>query len=806
MSYKKVKVLSLPKAQFGTYINNQPRTIEVDSEDDPRIQAEKDSATIALATNNMIQHLQSMPNANAWLQYSNNWYNKHGANSPFARAFSRLTKLNKQKPTPAWKVHSLLPGGGGFPQTAVQYMPPQTHVVVRPPAPKMIEPALLPVPSIPIAPQLQNIPSIEYSGPRKQRVIVNTPQGDMVRVQDLNTKQFLNWEDLTGMPLDFEEYKPTGNAAQDFPEMRRIKTPAFANGGDISVPDLRRVKIDSLPKAQFGIDWEGISNLELARRAKAAGWDTVEQYRNAKWAYNTTPAGTPKADLPKFPTRVGPTKEAAVLDANQKEQMKKFAEEHPNRGSYPNDPAGLPSVPIFEAAFMAPVALSTLGTAATTLGETTAAFEAIPEVAGALRAKGAYDIGNKVIPETIKSFKDYNRTGNIDQLSTGLGNIASTGIKGFSSFGPWQAGAKQIGKYYGFGSNAYDTASAEDAEGFIKSGYNTFIGGKGLKAKKAYGGDISVPSLQYAQAGLIVENNGVDWEAVKNPELAAKARAMGHNSIAEYRNSNWGYGKNIQQAPGRGAAIGIGLDTQLPKPIKLKSPKPITAMPLSVQMDTRSGMPPLDRIFTVDRPEQSGVGQFLGNPNAKAAPLNYEEQVNEWLGKPMDKAYDAAERASESGSDPVDNFRHPVAGMYTQQAIKDKVGIPIIGDALGFLGANAMGIGHEAGTIFRDDRPWDVKLREAGEDIFNNSVGTFVGLLPGTQGDKENILYNLSAGNWLPDGVVWDGNQSMYFKDENGNVSRTAPSEMWNRIMGKKQGGAVKRVKIKSLPNNWKTK
>lgn len=116
------------------------------------------------------------------------------------------------------------------------------------------------------------------------------------------------------------------------------------------------------------IDWETIKNPELGRRAKAAGWNTVEEYRNAKFAYNTTAPGTPKADLPKFPTRVGPTKEAAVLDANQKEQMRKFAEEHPNRGSYPNDPAGLPSVPIFETALMAGASIPALISSGEALG------------------------------------------------------------------------------------------------------------------------------------------------------------------------------------------------------------------------------------------------------------------------------------------------------------------------------------------------------------------------------------------------------------------------------------------------------
>jgi len=51
---------------------------------------------------------------------------------------------------------------------------------------------------------------------------------------------------------------------------------------------------------------------------------------------------------------------------------------------------------------------------------------------------------------------------------------------------------------------------------------------------KKFGG-----SLAMAQNG-----GGIDFEAIKDPQLAARAKAMGHNSIAEYRNSNWGYGKN----------------------------------------------------------------------------------------------------------------------------------------------------------------------------------------------------------------------------------------------------------------------
>lgn len=361
--------------------------------------------------------------------------------------------------------------------------------------------------------------------------------------------------------------------------------------------------------------------------------------------------------------------------------------------------------------------------------------------------------------------------------------------------------------------------------------------GQVLPQKKRGGGIKNVDFLASRNKGIINSlpkaQTGVDWEAVKNPELAAKAQAMGHETIADYRNSNWGYGKNMQRPPvinedlrsrlmaqqeisslekqqmfpGRGAALGIGLDTQLPKPVSLKTLPNKRKTFLNMPMDNRQ-MPALEEIFKLQKPEQSGVGRFLGNPNAKAAPLGFEEEVNKYFGNPMDKAYAISEAFAGEGEDPVDNFRHPMAGMYTQQAIKDKVGIPFIGDALGFLGSNAMGIGHELGTMFKDERDWGVKLREAGEDTFNNFTGSLMGLLPGTQEDKQNMLYNLSSGNWLPDGVVWneDKNQNMYFKDENGNVTRRSPSEMLNSISYEKQGGATKRVTIKSLPKNWKSR
>ena len=330
---------SLPKAQRGTYIHKQPRIIEVDSEDDPLIQAERDSATVAAATNNMIQHLHASPNANAWLQYSNNWYNKHGANSAFARAFSRLTKLNKKNPTPGMISHSLLPGGGNFPQTAVQYMPPQTHVVVRP-QPKMKEAGLLPLPTVDIKPQLQNIPSIsnpysakpktEYflmpsgnpgvgvihsrtydgAGSYSEKIIGPSLAKDWLNDEgqrNFDTKDMSSRIDYDPRDTDQKVYSDMYDATQEIeklrqqekeaqkskktPKVRIIKTPKFANGGDIAVPDLRRVKIDSLPKAQFGY----ATSVEKDR--SGAPWVQNDPYLNN---FNTVDVPENLSELPSY--------------------------------------------------------------------------------------------------------------------------------------------------------------------------------------------------------------------------------------------------------------------------------------------------------------------------------------------------------------------------------------------------------------------------------------------------------------------------------------------------------------------------
>ena len=151
----------------------------------------------------------------------------------------------------------------------------------------------------------------------------------------------------------------------------------------------------------------------------------------------------------------------------------------------------------------------------------------------------------------------------------------------------------------------------------------------------------------------------------------------------------------------------------------------------------------------------------------KSQVRNIENKINNWLGNPMAKGADAgASLSSDDAEDPIDNYRHAMSGYYTSKAIQDKTrNIPFISKGLGFLGANLLGAGHEISTIFKDERPWSVKLREAGEDMFNNLVGAATSSTPfiSDEKKKEFIKY-LSLNNLLPDGYG-DKNVNMYFKN-----------------------------------------
>ena len=150
------------------------------------------------------------------------------------------------------------------------YKWPETHAVYKEEIkPKMIEAKPFVMPQVDIVPQLGNIAELPIpKGSQKQRVVVNTPQGDMVRVQDPKTKKFIRWEHTSGESVDFEK-KPTGNTTDDFPEMKRIPTPSFVYGG--------------VPRAQGGFPSDYESFLRYSETAPENRRPTAEwQYGNPR--------------------------------------------------------------------------------------------------------------------------------------------------------------------------------------------------------------------------------------------------------------------------------------------------------------------------------------------------------------------------------------------------------------------------------------------------------------------------------------------------------------------------------------------
>jgi len=177
-------------------------------------------------------------------------------------------------------------------------------------------------------------------------------------------------------------YRPALDLEQKIDLLKSGQYPKYKSGGGISVPDLRRVKINSLPKAQYGPpDWRNI--LDYKNAAPPVKQNLVGDVR--KVARPTAVSESTKVPTQKLPANFKQLKEEA--DANAAADRRMAEDEFvakwdqvngltpriPQPGDpdwqmpYPNDPAGLPSVPIFESLLMAPVALGEAGLAG--LGE-----------------------------------------------------------------------------------------------------------------------------------------------------------------------------------------------------------------------------------------------------------------------------------------------------------------------------------------------------------------------------------------------------------------------------------------------------
>lgn len=161
-----------------------------------------------------------------------------------------------------------------------------------------------------------------------------------------------------------------------------------------------------------------------------------------------------------------------------------------------------------------------------------------------------------------------------------------------------------------------------------------------------------------------------------------------------------------------------------------------------------------------------------------------ERTVNDWLGNPMQKAARLARKRANKGEDPVDNFRHPMAGYYTAQKI-------------GPFGANALGVLHELSTLTdgRDTRPFSNKLREAAEDIYNNNEGAMLSFLP--ESWAKSIIGWESDNNLLPDGISNPNGKNMYFKEDGGFMEVELDDEQIDQY--RKGGYIVEDISVPSL-------
>jgi len=180
-------------------------------------------------------------------------------------------------------------------------------------------------------------------------------------------------------------------------------------------------------------------------------------------------------------------------------------------------------------------------------------------------------------------------------------------------------------------------------------------------------------------------------------------------------------------------------------------------------------------VYPVNYVPQTQIGKELNDKITKERLENY---VDNFLGNPQAAAKNMS-RLNPDGF-PIDNLRHSFAGRYTQNAISKKLGNGLMANVAGLVGSNVLGAAHEISRLSEDKIPLLTKIRESGEDMFNNAVGSVVGAIPYMdEKAKDKMMYKLSFGNLLPDGYVStekgrkEGqSENIYFKNQKGKIER----------------------------------
>jgi hypothetical protein len=228
-----------------------------------------------------------------------------------------------------------------------------------------------------------------------------------------------------------------------------------------------------LQKAQYGPpDWRNIlytPNTQKAPEGYVKVPDVVRQQRIAKGVPENLIPQYEKIEgkkvSPELQTIVDKQEARSTADKNKAEREKLERDIRNFRPAPINDPAGLPSVPIFEAALMAPVALGEAGLAG--LGEMAygaaagtplfqaagAALSASPTALPGLSIGNAVNAGfaahglkTIVSGEAIEPWRNAAKTGNVSDYLSAAGQNLITGLETLPVTGPLLKGAAEFAR------------------------------------------------------------------------------------------------------------------------------------------------------------------------------------------------------------------------------------------------------------------------------------------------------------------------------------------------------------------------
>ena len=171
--------------------------------------------------------------------------------------------------------------------------------------------------------------------------------------------------------------------------------------------------------------------------------------------------------------------------------------------------------------------------------------------------------------------------------------------------------------------------------------------------------------------------------------------------------------------------------------------------------------------------------------DAKKELYQLEMDLNKRLGWPHQKASDFSVEGTDPWGDRFsDSKRHAAGAFYTNKGIQNLfpdwakyTGFPQLA---GFLGSNALGIGHELGN-------WDSKT--SGQDIYNNLIGAAIGSIADKKSGRQ-LIKNLAEKEILMPGYIPEPFEVPAIRNPN-NPNEIIPFEQLPEIIITPQGGRL---------------